>query len=153
MYRLLSLVWISARSAGALLDQPAGSSSIIGTFIEANSTDTAVASLADDNGLAPLDDGGSGAGVPAFLLGIVTGLAPLIYTLMGGMRSLRAAHVIQGLIMAAMILLCTAGLPRQDAGFGCWTCRVSKWPPKGALSYGIDALVARILQGAFSLPW
>jgi hypothetical protein len=119
----------------------------------ANSTDTTIAFVADNDGLAPLDDGGSGAGVPAFLLGIVTGLAPLIYTLMGGMRSIRAAHVIQGLIMAAMMLLCTAGLPRLDTGYGCWTCRVSNWPPKGGLSYGIDALVARILQGAFSLPW
>lgn len=166
MCNAVSLVWISARSTGALLDSPSllHPSALAALLHDANTTDQALNASdynATDALLAPpanpvvaVDDGQS-TRVPAFLLGIVSGLAPLIYTLMGGARALRGAHAVEGVAMVVLIVLAVGALPLPAFGDGadCWSCRVSLWPEPGSLAFGADVLAARVLQGAFSLPW
>ena len=76
---------------------------------------------------------------------ILCGVAPLFYTLMGGIRSLYSVHPAQALLL--MIFLTTtlceiANRPNWIEGQGSWT-----------LQGGGDLILVRLFQGSLSLPW
>ena len=80
--------------------------------------------------------------------GVLCGVAPLFYTLMGGIRALYAAHPAQSVILIIFLTVTLCRIParpawiRSDAVKGSWT-----------LSGGGDLILVRLFQGSLSLPW
>ena len=80
--------------------------------------------------------------------GVLCGVAPLFYTLMGGIRALYSAHPAQSVVLIIFLTVTLCQIParpawiRSDAVKGSWT-----------LSGGGDLILVRLFQGSLSLPW
>ncbi|EKX54777.1 hypothetical protein GUITHDRAFT_131788 [Guillardia theta CCMP2712] len=108
MYRLISLVWVSAFTTGYV-------------FYEYNGE------------------------IGIFWGGILSGLSPLLYTLMGGMRSLYYPHLVMFFIMWVFLIAVVSKLPVEI----CYLCSQGTWN----IAAGADLIIVRFLQGMLSLPW
>jgi hypothetical protein len=85
------------------------------------------------------------ASMGVFWGGIICGVAPLFYTLMGGMRSLYPVHPLQAFLLWCFIIAVLCEIPPGPnfiQGNGSWT-----------LIGGGDLIIVRLLQGSMSLPW
>ena len=85
------------------------------------------------------------ASMGVFWGALLCGVAPLFYTLMGGIRSLYSAHPAQALLLMIFLSVTLCQIPVKPnwvQGQGSWT-----------LQGGGDLIIVRLLQGSLSLPW
>ena len=76
---------------------------------------------------------------------LLCGVAPLFYTLMGGVYSLYSVHPLQAAILLIFSVSMFIAIPASPN----WIHKRGSWTIEG----GGDLIIVRLFQGSFSLPW